>query len=233
MAVIIDTPLGSLVVASAYCPSAVDLMGEEDRTKVNEQHLELNALATSHNFAVLAMDGNETVSKGGRLTFKQRIGEGGEHIGWEELGTASASCKASGAEQTTMACYCKNMKDIAGSGHTHEQPGTGGKTKVTSKIDYKWISKNLLHRVESCELVDDTRLWGKKATLSYHRALLTTIKWPGIWNIGADREPGTGVQGSPIPLGPDMAKLDQDKEEQIAKLIEQTWAKSWDTIRGT
>ena len=105
---------------------------------------------------------------------------------------------------------------------------------MTSKIDYKWVSKGLLHRIGSCELVDETRLWGKKATPSYHKALLTTVTWPGIWDKSAGSEPkGATVQGAPIPLGPDMARLDQDKEKRIAQTAEQMWTRSWDTIRGT
>ena len=259
MGVTLTTPQGTIFVASAYLPANVDSMSEDNREKVELQHQELNATAAEHTQAVLMMDANETVSLVGRVTVpcdnKQRkisnfLGfttgrhdATSLHVGGDgnnptpPKGVPSKSAMRMNVGETCMACYAEGFTDMAAmpealgtDPYTHYMPTADMTGTIKSKIDYAWVSSNLVTRVHDVRLVDTSR-WKNGRKKRYHKAISTNIAWKGIWQ-GTDESNGP-LQGEAIPLGLRMERAGETEKIEIAKRVEELLSQRWATLKNT
>jgi hypothetical protein len=76
MGVTLNTPEGSLFIATAYLPPNVDAMpqdpGHPDTASILAQHDEIAHLVSHHAHAILGMDANETTSNKARIQLRQK-----------------------------------------------------------------------------------------------------------------------------------------------------------------
>ena len=230
MAITLDTPDGPLMIATTYVPPGVDTMAEKspEKQKVHLAHQELNSRAIDHKYAIITMDGNETVTELGRI----RHGTGKNN----GINTPSGNAQNQTAEHSTMGCYTTHMLDLHQTmnpqnytkdkqarkkTHTHTQRGPN--QEVTSKLDYVWGSKTLKHRILSCELYDGTKLWSKNRPTPRsrcHSAIITKINWTGLWGKKSQGQQQTGFSGIRIKPGPDYSKWSPEKGSEISRQVD-------------
>ena len=229
ISVTLDTPEGPLMIATTYTPPGVDAMTENspEKQEVYLAHQELNNRALDHKFAIITMDGNETISALGRI----RHGVGKNN----GTNTPSGNTKNRTAELSTMACYTTHMTDLHKTmnphhytddkcarrkTHTHTQRGPHH--EVTSKLDYVWGSKSLIHRLLSCELYDDTKLSKNRhiPRSRYHSAIITKIDWKGLWGKSPQDEQQKPFKGIRIKPGPDYSKWTPEKASEISRMVD-------------
>jgi hypothetical protein len=229
MAVTIDTPDGTLVVICGYVPPGVDAMPQSSDTgpsieSVTDQHDEAAALVLAHTHAMMFMDGNETENKYGRVQVRRN-------------GTIalSGNPRNSGISTMTMASLARAgmvdnhrhlhaTSDAAYPGRrdlSHEKPGPNGML-VESKLDYSLSSGGALARLKRCELDDRPKHWTRdgKQRKSYHKMLVTTYEWDGLWAAEAPAPPTNDkLLGHKLKPGPNYAAMTPAKKELIARQI--------------
>ena len=236
MGITLDTPQGTLLVACAYLPTGVDGMDLGAKEEISKIHMELCALANAHHFSILCMDGNETISKEGRITLHHNTA------------ALSAGCPNDDLESSSMACYSNNMKDchVVANPELHDPATPIGDRKIytnvhslaggatsKSRIDYMWASNSIAHRLETSELLEASTRWGGREAQNYHLPIKSEFRWEGLWGNNEGDTQVKDLRGSWIPLGPDLRKLTPEIEQDISKDIQQSLYDQREIIRRT
>ena len=215
-----DHDQSTICVASTYIPSNTDHATASKRRAITDHHLRLYAHANSHTYAVLSMDANETNHARGR------------HLG--QTPDLTGRIRYTGNTQPpTHACYKEELADAhlshnpdlynhqAGP-HLSALTNFGGNQAGYhgSKIDYVFISVNLLARLESCTI--DTIPDVVPTTGSYHKPLITTLKWPSLFSTPPppDHDPLAGLTGRALPTKPNIHALTPALRCTIAEEID-------------
>jgi exonuclease III len=189
MSVSLKTPIGILLITNSYLPSDVDNFSNNAvRYMVIDQHSEIANKSKTHDHSILCMDGNETNCREGRISTLmdgviRYTGKNHTHLG-----------------TTTMKPYINLKNPILDLHHTmhsvnrpyptvedmtHFQPGKNPVKLVASKIDYHMTTPDIASRCISCYIDDTPKYWRNNKEphhrKSYHSALISTFKIPGIW----------------------------------------------------
>ena len=239
MAVTLDTPDGTLVVICAYVPPGVDALPQASVTdskgriapsieSVTDQHDEAAALIRGHAHAIMVMDGNETENVHGRVQVHRngRIVRSGKQRNSGIASMTMASLAGSGMVDNHRHLHATPGTDYPGHHQmTHEGAYKG--MRVISKLDYSLSSKGVLARLAGCALDSRPKYWARegKKRKSYHKMLVTTYDWDGLWAAEAPAPPTDGkLMGHKLKPYPNYAAMTPSKKELISQKISE-WVK--------
>jgi exonuclease III len=245
MSITLTTGKGSLLLVTAYLPTGIDSMSEEEKEVAMNQHIEINARATKYEQAILMMDGNETAHTIGRTHIRDTSPKGGTKPVVETEAPETGIQREKTPESTTMGCYTTHMQ-IARSptrGEKEEPPEYTNVQKrngfsIHSEIDYIWISNRLVDHVAKHEADDAPRKWRTgKQNKNYHKAVSLELHWPNLWltkdSKETDQETQQELEGEWIALGPDLRKANQETDGKFSQEIDKALKPKWKTLRRT
>jgi hypothetical protein len=246
MGVTLTTPEGTLLLATAYIPTGTDNLpvapDAPERRAVEGQHTELHHISQHHDHSIISLDGNETITKRGRV---QTMLDGSTRLSGNERNTNMSA--------STMGCYVPTHFDA----HRHlhgtnddTYPGPADMTNtmgaqqsngiraIQSKIDYTLISSLACTHLVDCTIHHDPRKWarGKDNRTNYHASIVTRLEWPALWHTddGLDPQPGTdsNLKGTTLKKHPNYSRMTATRAAKISKNVATAIQAARPTIRG-
>jgi ribonuclease HI/exonuclease III len=220
----------TICIASTYIPSCTEDATKENRNRITNHHLKLYAHACSHTNAILSMDANETNHKEGRRS--------GRTTDLSEQFNFTGSSR-----DPTYSCYTDELADahLIHNPDLYAHPAAphlsaltcrhaNGEGYTESKIDFVFMSVNMIARLHTCAVVDiipDV----VPTTKIYHRPLLAEWTWPSLFTpLPSDHDPLAGLKGQALPTKPNTKKLTPALRSLIASEIDQALQKKLPAI---
>jgi hypothetical protein len=149
------------------------------------------------------------------------------------------------SQPPTYSCYSNGLMDA----HLTHNPGlyspasapnltaltnrnANGQGHQASKIDFVFISGNLIARLSDCAIVPtipDVVPLG----LSYHLSIVTELEWPSLFNSPPpNHDPLAGLTGSALPTRPNVRALTPALGRLIAEQVESPLSSAARAPRG-
>jgi hypothetical protein len=194
-------------------------------------------MAARHDHSALSFDGNETITKRGRI---QLLTDGSTRL--------SGSVRNTILDVSTMGCHAASMVDahryihdkdddaypaLSDMTNTMQGQRAEGIREVQSKLDYTLLSNSLCNRLSTCEINHEPRHWtnGNVQRANYHASIITHLRWPGLWNT-KDNKGATRLNGSALPDYPNYSRMTENRAAKISKRVAEAIQRKRSMING-
>jgi ribonuclease HI/exonuclease III len=248
MYISLDTKEGPVMISTSYAPPNVDKLPWPPPDKhgaaqnLVEQYEELREKSKHFKFHIHSTDANETDGKKSRIAIHK---DG--HITYSGNTRANNSLRG-----TYLGILSEGASLIDGHRHLHghktEYPCLDDMTNVKTleqtredrtistvhgRIDYTLCSKSLKNRIMECTTNNATQHWANTTKKDFHKALVTSFDWTGLWLDTDVNTPDTPLLGSALPAVPNYHRMTPERASRISRLFDNTLRKLWPRIKGT